>query len=204
MTARCLARGPVAAVALLVATLGAGAQSVSEPPLFLRRVAPPSPVFRTYVEGELVKVSIPSNWRELPASNAVTFAPEGAYGSVGVRSLFTHGVAMGRARNGAGDLMLSTGAFIASRVLSEQAPSRPLRYRDVILADRAGLRVSLWTRSEATGEPERVDVFTTLLGEGDLFYLLAVTPRECALEYAGTFRRVVDSIEILDCHGCTH
>src|SRR6266545_4592697 len=72
-------------------SLGAlGAQTVASG-LIRRDVAPPSSDFTTYVEGELVRVSIPSNWRELPASNAVTFAPEGAYGNLGVKSVFTHG-----------------------------------------------------------------------------------------------------------------
>src|SRR6476469_5405573 len=71
-----------------------GAQTVATA-LIRRDIAPPSSDFTTYVEGELVRVSIPSNWRELPASNGVTFAPEGAFGNVGVKSVFTHGLGMG-------------------------------------------------------------------------------------------------------------
>ena len=61
-----------------------------------RDVPQPSPAFTTCFEGELVRVSVPSNWRERPGSNAVTFAPEGAYGNAGVRSVFTHGFAGSR------------------------------------------------------------------------------------------------------------
>jgi len=69
-------------VGMLLSVSAAGAQAV----------APPSSEFKTYIEGELVRVSIPSNWRELPGSNAVTFAPEGAYRNAGVKSVFTHGL----------------------------------------------------------------------------------------------------------------
>ena len=74
-----------AVVGVLLSAGAAGAQTV----------APPSSDFTTYIEGELVRVSIPSNWRALPGSNAVTFAPEGAYGNAGVKSVFTHGLRMG-------------------------------------------------------------------------------------------------------------
>jgi hypothetical protein len=42
-------------------------------------------------------------------------------------------------------------------------------------------------------------MFTTLLRDGALFYVQAVTPRRHALDYASTFRRIVESIEIMDC-----
>lgn len=64
-----------------------------------RAVAPPSPDFTTYLEGELVRVSVPSDWRELPGFNAVTFAPEGGYGNAGLKSVFTHGVGIGLAHS---------------------------------------------------------------------------------------------------------
>ena len=58
------------------------------------------------------------------------------------------------------------------------------------------------TISEATGELERIEIYTTLLQDGTLFYFLAVTPRDRVADYAPTFRHVVQSIEITDCEGC--
>jgi hypothetical protein len=167
--------------------------------LIRRAVARPSPDFTTYVEGELVRVSIPSNWRELPGANAVTFAPEGAYGNVGVKSVFTHGVGMGLARNDKHDLRATTDDFIDSYVLPSPTAGRTFRYRNVTIGDRLGLQTVLSSVSEATGEPERIEMFTTLLRDGALFYVLAVAPRQHAWGYASTFRRVVQSIEIMDC-----
>src|SRR3954467_12830212 len=56
----------------------------------------PRPDSRTtaYAEGNLFRVSVPSNWRELGSSSSVTFAPEGAYGAMNGNSVFTHGVEM--------------------------------------------------------------------------------------------------------------
>ena len=183
---------------------------VEAQPAIRRAVDPPSADFTTYVEGELVRVSIPSNWRELPGSNAVAFAPEGAYGNAGVKSVFTHGVGMGLARNDRGDLRATTDDFIASTVL---APPRPVRVtggrdpsqfpqRRVTIGDRPGLHTVVSTISEATGELERIEIYTALLRDGTLFYVLAVTPRDRVSDYAATFRRVMRSIAIMDCDGC--
>ena len=173
-----------------------------QPPLIRRVVPLPSSDFTTHIEGELVRVSIPSNWRKLPGSNAVTFAPEGAYGNAGVKSVFTHGLGMGLARNDERNLRVTTNDFIESYVLVNPSPGRTFRYRSVIIADRPGLHTVLSSVSEATGELERIEMFTTLLRDGTLFYVLAVAPRDCVSDYAATFRRIVGSIQILDCDRC--
>ena len=92
-----LTRATWAVVGVLLMVGAVGAQTVATPsmkdpnaqharqdavdarqqPMIRRAVAPPSSDFTTYVEGELVRVSIPSNWRELPGSNAVPFRQRG-------------------------------------------------------------------------------------------------------------------------------
>jgi hypothetical protein len=144
-----------------------------------RDVAPPSSDFTTYIEGELVRVSIPSNWRELPDSNAVTFAPEGADGSIGLKSVFTHGLRMGLARNDKRNLRVTTSDFIRSYVHVTPPLGRTFRFRPVTIGDRPGLHTVLSTLSEATGQPERIEMFTTLLRDGTMFYVPAVAPVDC-------------------------
>ncbi len=190
--------GPAVVVGVMVLACAAGAQSRQEP-LIRRVVAPPSPEFTTYIEGELVKVSIPSNWRELPGSNAVAFAPEGAYGNKGAKSIITHGLVMGLARNDKHDLRATTDDFVASYVLFRSNPGQALRHRHVTVGHRPGLHTVLSRVSERAGEREQIEIFTTLIRDGALLYVQAVTPRRQVLDYAGTFRRIVESIEIMDC-----
>src|SRR4029450_12033564 len=109
-------------------------------------------------EGELVQVSVPSNWRELPGFNAVTFAPAGAYGNAGIKRGFPHGVAMGVARNDVGDLRRTTDHFIDAYVLVNPIPGRSFSYRPITLSDRPGLETTVSSVSGATGEIERIDV----------------------------------------------
>jgi len=194
--------GVVCVVVGALLSVGAtGAQTVATA-LIRRDIAPPSSNFTTYVECELIRVSIPSNWRELPASNGVTFAPEGAYGNAGVKSVFTHGLGMGLIRNDKGNLQRTTDDFIESQVLVAGGPRRPLRYRSVTIADRPAIQTVLTTVSEATNQPEQIEVYTTLLRNGTVLFLLAVAPRDRAPEYANTFRQVMGSIEIMDCESC--
>ena len=174
----------------------------SQQRLMQHDVAPPSADFTTYLEGALFRVAIPSNWRELPGFNAVTFAPEGAYGNVGAKSVFTHGLGMGIVRNETRNLRVTTDAFIESSALVNPSPGRTFRYSKVTIGDRPGLHIVLSRASEATGELERIEIFTTLLRDGTFFYVLAVAPRDCAPDYAGTFRRVMGSIQIVDCAQC--
>jgi hypothetical protein len=185
-------------LSLLVTVRNASGQVVTA--TIRSEVPRPSGDFTTYSEGELVRISVPSNWRELPGADAVTFAPDGAYGNAGVKSVFTHGIAMGVARNDRHSLRATTDHFIDAYVLVNPIRSRTFSYRPITLSGRHGLATTVSGMSEATGEIERMDVLTTLLADGTFFYVLAVTPPACALDYADTFRRIVASIEIRDRH----
>jgi hypothetical protein len=126
-----------------------------------------------------------------------------------VKSVFTHGVGLGLARNDKRDLRATTDDFIAStvlvnpplRVTGGRAPG-PFPQRRVTIGDRPGLHTVVSTISEATGGFARIEIYTALLRDGTLFYVLAVTPRDSVLDYAATFRRIIRSIAIMDSDGC--
>jgi hypothetical protein len=161
-------------------------------------IAPPSSTYTTYTEGNLFRVGIPSNWRELAGSNAVTFAPDGAYGKTSGQADFTHGVEIGVARNETHELRTATNELVATLARSNPKLSRPSAYDGTPIGGRQGLRTVLSNVSTATGRQERIAVFTTLLRDGSLFYALGVAPDDRFSAYEGTFRRVVGSIEIMD------
>jgi len=50
--------------------------------------------------------------------------------------------------------------------------------------------------SDATGQQERIEVFTRLVGGGGLFYALGVAPRDSFSAYQATFSRIVKSIQL--------
>ncbi len=166
-------------------------------PLPNGRVESPSPSYQTYTEGNMFRISVPSNWRELPGTNTVTFAPEGAYGAADGQSVFTHGVEVGAARNESHDLQTATGELIASLAQGNPGLSRPGRYDRVRLGGRPGLR-AVMSNAAADGRPENIVVFTSQLRDGSLFYAIAVAPRGDFGSYGPIFDRVIGSIQLID------
>jgi Zn-dependent protease with chaperone function len=166
-------------------------------PAPMGRVEPPSSSFRTYTEGNMFKVSVPANWRELPGSNAVTFAPEGAYGETNGQSIFTHGVEVGVMRNESHDLQTATNELIDSLARGNPGLRRTSGFDRVNLGGRRGLRTVL-SNTSATGQPENIVLFTAPLRDGSLFYAVAVAPQNEFGAYRGIFDQVVRSIQLLD------
>jgi beta-barrel assembly-enhancing protease len=162
------------------------------------RVAAPASNFRTYTEGNMFKVSVPSNWREIPGQSAVTFAPDGAYGQANGQNVFTHGVEIGAARNETHDLQTATNELLESLSQANPGLSRSSGFDRVNLAGRPGLRTVLTNSQSVTGQPESIIVFTTQLRDGNLFYAVAVAPQTDFGAYRGVFDKVIRSIQLME------
>ena len=85
------------------------------------RVEYPSSRYRTYTGGNVFRLAVPENWRELGGNNSVTFAPEGAYGQLSGQMVFTHGAMVGVERAQGRNLRESTEYFL--RQLAQGNPS---------------------------------------------------------------------------------
>ena len=133
----------------------------------------------------------------MPGSNAVISAPDGAYSNAGGQGVFTHGVQIGIARNETHDLRTATDEFVASLAHNNPKLSRPSGYDRVKIGGRQGLRTAITNVSEATGQHERIAVFTALLADGSLLYLIGVAPLDLYSDYDKVFRKIVGSIEII-------
>ncbi len=66
------------------------------------------------------------------------------------------------------------------------------------IGNRNGLRTVLTNTSEATGQRENIEVFTTQLRDGSLLYTIAVAPRDEYSSYRNVFNRIVGSIDLRD------
>lgn len=159
------------------------------------RVAAPSSSYKTYTEGDVFRISVPSNWRELPGNNSVTFAPDGAFGDAEGQGVVTHGMVIGVEENEGRDINAATEQFVASLAAGNPSVRRTANYTRTTLGGRQWLRTTLVNRSPGTNQDERIAVFTVLLQDGTFFYALGIAPQDRFSSYENTFRKVVGSIQ---------
>jgi Zn-dependent protease with chaperone function len=162
------------------------------------RVEPPSSQVRAYDEAGMFRVSVPSNWRELPGNSTVTFAPDGGYGNYQGQSVFTHGVEFGLDRTENHDLRTATDELLNGLSQSNPRMRRTGNYSSSTIDGHRALATTLTNVSDATGQPEQIVLYTTLLNNGGLFYAIGVAPSNEFGNYQQIFNRVVRSVQLTD------
>jgi hypothetical protein len=157
------------------------------------RVDYPSARYRTYNGGGF-QISVPDNWQQLSNSNELTFAPAGGADDVQGRPVFTHGVMVGMTRSSARNLRVATEQYLTSLSQGNPALRRQTNYEVGSISGQQALAVTCSNVSELSGGPEIVMIYTTLLRNGELFYMIGVVPQEEYRSYQGVFQRVLGSI----------
>ena len=159
----------------------------------------PSSRYRGYSVLDVARVNVPENWREVSESgNSVWFVPNGGYGSANGQTVFTHGVNLGIAQTNSRNLQQATNDFINS--LQQGNPNLRSRggYQRTTIDGRQALSISLTNRNEGTGQNEIVNVITSQLRNGELFYLIAVAPNNDYNNYQSVFQNVLRSLQLND------
>jgi Zn-dependent protease with chaperone function len=160
------------------------------------QVQRPSSSFRTYNEGNVFRISVPSNWQELSGNDSVTFAPEGAYGNTGNQNVFTHGLQVGVARIQTNDLQRATDGLLDSLAQSNPNLRRKGGYSRTTIDGQDGIRATLSNQSDVTGREERIALFTTLMQDGNLFYAIGVAPSDEFSTYNNAFQQSIRSLQL--------
>jgi Zn-dependent protease with chaperone function len=193
--------GPARTMADVERAGGSGNGEGNPPPASVGRVGEPVPrpatQYRTVQGGKLFQVSVPSNWTALSTNNSIKYVPQNAYGQSNGETVMTHGVELGVARASSRDLQQATQTLIDGFVRSNQDMRVVGSQRSVQLSGRSAILTSLEGRS-VLGGVEHVDVYTTVLADGNLFYHLAVAPDRDIDDYTVAFNRVVRSIRLAD------
>lgn len=163
------------------------------------RVGYPSSRYRTFNGGNLFQISYPDNWRELSESqSSVWFAPDGGYGQVQGQAVFTHGINVGVAQSQGGNLRQSSDYFLQALAQGNRNLRQQSQYQPGTINGRRALAITLSNVNEATGRPEIITVYTTLLRNGQLFYMIGVAPQNQYASFQGAFRNALSSIRIND------
>jgi predicted Zn-dependent protease len=141
----------------------------------------------------LFSVSIPSNWQSLGGDrDTFSYAPQGAYGSQGI----THGVMFSVAQSDYNDLQRATDEVVQGLLQANDYLSQTTNFQRTTIDGRDALAATLTGRSPITGKDERVTVITTMLSNGQVFYMAAVTPQSDYATYQQTFNRILQSLRL--------
>jgi Zn-dependent protease with chaperone function len=163
------------------------------------RVDYPSTRYQAYnTLGGIVRVSVPSNWRELNDNSSVWFAPEGAYGQVQNQVVYTHGVNFGAAQTQNRGLQPATQELLNGLAQGNGNMRQRSNLLRTTLGGRTALSTSLSNVNEATGQREVVTLITTQLRNGELLYMIAVAPENESGSYQAAFRNILGSVQIND------
>ena len=162
-------------------------------------VEPPSSQFRSYSPLNFLRVSVPANWEELNTNDDTTYAPDGGYfqGDNG-GTAFTHGVQIGVAQGGSGNLQRDTEQLVQTFARSNPELRSAGNARRENIGGRQGITTPLSNVSDVTGAQEYISMSTTHLRDGSLFYIIGVAPQPEKNTYENAFRRVRQSVRIDD------
>ena len=161
------------------------------------RVAAPSTRFQTYSEGDVFKIAVPNNWREMAAESSVTFAPDGGYGTISGHSVFTHGVQAGVLRNENHDLQEATNELVAGFAQSNPQIARAGNASRATVNGHSGMRTQLANVSEATDGRERIVLYTAQMRDESLFYLIDIAPESEFGTYQSVINKIASNVQFL-------
>jgi beta-barrel assembly-enhancing protease len=176
----------------------AGGRDTGYPSGQVGRVEPPSGRYDTFNGGNLFRIAVPDNWRELQGNNAVTFAPEGGYGEYRGQNVFTHGLQVGMEQTNARNLRAATNELLQGLAQSNPQLRQSGGFSNVTIGGRNGLATVLTNVSDVTREQERIALYTTQLNDGSVFFVVGVAPAREFNTYRNIFNRSVQSLEIND------
>lgn len=171
---------------------GQGTENPTAGGRYSRNVPYPSSQPKEYNGSSFVRVWIPENWREFGGQNGAQFAPEGAYGDQGI----THGMMIGIYPGSNGTLRADTENYVNETLQGNQYLRQQTRLTSRNLAGRQGMTIQLAGQSPVTGSTEIVNIYTTRMRDGSLFYAVTVVPSNEASGYSRTFNNVLSSIEL--------
>jgi hypothetical protein len=159
-------------------------------------VAPPSNRYRAF-ESSFFRISIPDNWRQFGDNTSVTFAPDAAFGNQGGEQVFTHGAMIGVADVSADNLTDASDQYISGILQGNNYLAIQAGYQQTRLGGRNALVRRLSGTSRVTNQTEIVDVYTTMLNNRQLFYIVQVAPANERRQYTRAFNAMLQSLRFL-------
>jgi Zn-dependent protease with chaperone function len=173
---------------------GEAAASVGTPG---QPVPKPSAQYRNLKGGGLFQASVPTDWTSLESKAAIRAVPLNGYGNLNGQTVFTHGIEFGVSKAASRDLRDATNAWLQA-VAKDNPQVRPASpQQSTRISGRSAISTPLVNPSPLGGQ-ELINVQTTFLADGNLFYYLTVVPENDAQNFQNAFQRVAESIRLTD------
>ena len=173
---------------------GQGSTNPANSGKYSENVQFPSSRTRSYSSLSWLRIDVPSNWVDLAGQNSITFAPEGAYGDQGITRGVMTGTYTGKNKN----LSQDTRDYVNEVLQGNTYLSQRGETSRTTVDGRQGNLTSLSGRSPVTNRTEIVNIYTTQLRNGELFYTITVVPDNESYNYSAAFRNVLSSIQLND------
>ena len=158
------------------------------------RIEAPSSRYQSVDKG-IFAVSVPQNWHEIEQQNGAWYAPTGAYGTANGQTIFTHAVNLGAVQTRARNAQKATEEFINSLKQGSNLRARG-GFKPMEVDGRQGQLITFDNTNEVTGRAEIVNIVTTQLQSGELFYMITVSPADEYQNYQNTFARILRSVRL--------
>jgi beta-barrel assembly-enhancing protease len=169
-----------------------GGQNPTSGGKYESRVEYPSTRTRAFSGANWLQISVPSNWQDFTQQSEVWFAPPGAYGDQGI----TRGALIGLFQSQSKNLNDATDEYVSGILKGNDYLRQQSGYTRATISGRNALATVLSGRSPVTGKAEVATVYTTQLRNGQLFYLVAVSPQDESSNYNYAFRNMIRSIRL--------
>ncbi len=161
---------------------------------YSRTVQSPSTRTQSYNAGSVATLRVPTNWKSFPEQSNVWFAPEGAYGKDGI----THGALVGVYGTSKRTLRSATDEYVQGILQGNPYLSASNDYYSFTINGRSAYATRLSGRSPVTGNTEYATIYTAMLSDGNLFYVVGVTPSNESYRYNQAFNNMIRSIRFTD------
>ena len=173
---------------------GEALQSVGTPG---QPVPTPSAQYQAISGGKIFQASVPDNWTSLRSQTSIKVVPQNGYGPLKGQTVFTHGIEFGVTKAASRDLQAATKAWLQGVAKSNPELRLSGTQQAVQMSQRSAIATPLVNPSPLGGQ-ERIVVYTTLIGDGGLFYYLTLAHDQDADALQDTFKRVGESIRLTD------
>ena len=173
---------------------GDALQSVGTPG---QPVPKPSAQYQPIASNKIFQASVPDNWTSLPSQTSIKVVPQNGYGELKGQTVFTHGIEFGVTKASSNDLQAATKAWLQAVAKSNPELKLAGTQQAVTMSQRSALATPLVNPSPLGGQ-ERIVVYTTLLGNGGLFYYLTLAQDNDAEQFQEAFKTIGNSIKLTD------